>query len=186
MTFQAYIDTIRARTGMEPADFQKIAADKGLLVGDIKAGPIIAWLKDDYDLGPGHGMALVSVFRESLLPQSTKEESIDKFFAGPKAAWQLTWDELMAKVMKFGPDVSLQPTDTYIGLVRAGKKFAVVATTTGRMDVGLKLKGEPVTDRLTAAGNWNAMCTHRVQLFDSAELDGQLLGWLREAYNRIG
>jgi hypothetical protein len=92
----------------------------------------------------------------------------------------------MAEVMKFGDDVSLQPTDTYIGIVRKGKKFAVVATTATRMDVGLKLKGEPVTERLAASGNWNAMCTHRVQLFDGAELDEQLLGWIREAYDRVG
>jgi hypothetical protein len=186
MTFQAYLDTIKAKTGMDPADFQKIAAEKGLLKGDIKAGPIQKWLKDDYDLGAGHSMALVSVFRESLLPQPTREEALDKFFLGPKAGWQLTWDELMAQIMKFGSDVSLQPTDTYIGIVRAGKKFAVVATTATRMDVGLKLKGEPVTPRLGASGNWNAMCTHRVQLFDGAELDDQLLGWLREAYDRVG
>jgi predicted transport protein len=186
MTFQAYLDTIKAKTGMNPADFQKIAAEKGLLDGDIKAGPIQKWLKDDYDLGPGHSMALVSVFRDNILEQPTKEQAIDKFFTGAKSGWQLTWDELMAKIMKFGPDVSLQPTDTYVGIVRAGNKFAVVATTATRMDVGLKLKGEPVTDRLLASGNWNAMCTHRVQLFDGVELDEQLLGWIREAYDRVG
>ena len=185
MTFQAYLDTIKAKTGLDPADFEKIAAERGLLGGDIKAGPIMAWLKDGYGLGPGHAMALVSVFREGLLPQSTKEESIDKFFLGPKASWQLTWDELMAAVMKFGPDVSLQPTDTYIGIVRAGKKFAVVATTATRMDVGLKLKGEPATERLALAGTWNAMLTHRVKLFDGAELDNELLGWLLAAYDRV-
>jgi len=186
MTFQAYLDTIKAKTGMGPDEFQKIAAEKGLLGGDIKAGPITAWLKADYGLGPGHAMALVSVFRQNLLGSTSKEEAIDRFFAGPKAKWQLTWDELMAAVMKFGPGVELQPTDTYIGITRGGKKFAVVATTSNRMDVGLKLKGEPVTDRLTASGNWNAMCTHRVQLVDGAELDDQLVGWLREAFDRVG
>jgi predicted transport protein len=186
MTFQAYLDTIKAKTGMDPEDFQTIAAEKGLLVGDIKAGPIQKWLKDDYGLGAGHSMALVSVFRARLLAQPTKEQAMDKFFAGPKAVWRLTWDELMAKIMRFGSDIALQPTDTYIGIVRAGKKFAVVATTAARMDVGLKLKGEPVTDRLMASGSWNAMCSHRVQLFDGAELDDELLGWLREAYDRVG
>jgi hypothetical protein len=36
------------------------------------------------------------------------------------------------------------------------------------------------------AGNWNLMVTHRVQLFDGAEVDEQLIGWLREAYDRAG
>jgi hypothetical protein len=186
MSFQAYLDTIKAKTGMVPDDFQKIAVEKGLLGGNIKAGPILAWLKDDYGLGSGHSMALISIFRERALGRPTMEEAIDKFFAGSKAPWQLTWDELMAAVMKFGSGVALQPTDTYIGLTRDGKKFAVVATTATRMDVGLKLKGDPVTDRLRASGNWNVMCTHRVQLVDGAELDDQLIGWLREAYDRVG
>jgi hypothetical protein len=184
MTFQAYIDTIKAKTGMDPDDFQKIADEKGLLAGEIKAGPIQKWLKDDYDLGAGHSMALISVFRSQLIAQPTKEEAIDKFFAGPKAVWQLTWDELMAKVMKFGTDVSLQPTDTYIGLLRAGRKFAIVATTATRMDVGVKLKGEQPTERLALAGNWNTMVTHRVPLHEGAGADDQLLRWLREAYDR--
>ncbi|HEX4444355.1 MAG TPA: DUF4287 domain-containing protein [Galbitalea sp.] len=185
MTFQAYLDSIKAKTGLDPGDFEKIAREKGLLEGSIKAGPIIAWLKDDYDLGAGHAMALVSVLRDSVVGRPSHEQAIDKFFAGPKSGWQLTWDELMATVMKFGPGIALQPTDTYIGLTRNGKKFAVVATTATRMDVGLKLKGEPTTVRLKASGTWNAMCTHRVQLLAGAELDDQLIAWLREAYDRV-
>jgi hypothetical protein len=80
--------------------------------------------------------------------------------------------------------VTVQPTDSYLGLVRAGKKFAVVATTADRMDVGLKLKGEPATERLQLAGSWNSQVTHRVKLLDGAELDDELIGWLHEAYDR--
>ena len=92
----------------------------------------------------------------------------------------------MADVMRFGSDVSLQPTDSYIGLTRAGKKFAIVATTATRMDVGLKLKGEPHDRPSRGIRTWNAMVTHRVQLTDGAELDDQLTAWLREAYDRAG
>jgi hypothetical protein len=186
MTFQAYLDTIKAKTGMDPEDFEAIARDKGFLTKGVPAGPIIAWLDADYGLGRGHAMALISVFRGRFDGPPPMDVALGKFFAGPKAKWQLTWDELMAAVMTFGPDVSLQPTDTYVGLVRRGKKFAVVATTAARMDVGLKLKGEPTSDRLAASGTWNAMVTHRVQLVDGAELDPQLIGWLREAYDRAG
>jgi predicted transport protein len=98
--------------------------------------------------------------------------------------WQLAYDELMAAVMKFGHDVSVQPTDRYISILRGKKKFAIVATSAKRMDVGLKLKDKESTERLTPAGTWNSMVTHRVQLFDGAEIDDELIGWLREAYDR--
>ncbi|MCU1597104.1 MAG: hypothetical protein JWQ47_843 [Glaciihabitans sp.] len=192
MTFQAYLDTIKAKTGKTADEFVELAREKGLLVGEVKAGPVIEWLKDEYDLGSGHAMALVGVFRDRLNGTGpSKEERIDKQFAGPKSTWLLAYDELMATVMKFGSDVSVSPTDTYISILRGKGKFAIVAVSAKRMDVGLKLKGEPATDRLALAGNWNTMVTHRVQLGtlengDGCEIDDQLKGWLREAYDRAG
>jgi hypothetical protein len=191
MTFQAYLDTIKAKTGKTADEFVELAREKGLLFGEVKAGPVIKWLKDDYDLGSGHAMALVSVFRDRLNGSGpSKEERIDKQFAGAKSIWLLAYDELMATVMKFGSDVSVAPTDTYISILRGNGKFAIVATSATRMDVGLKLKGEPATDRLAPAGNWNSMVTHRVQLGvlddgNGAEIDDELKDWLRKAYDRV-
>jgi hypothetical protein len=36
MTFQAYLDTIKAKTGKDPEDFRVLAADKGLLAPGSK------------------------------------------------------------------------------------------------------------------------------------------------------
>lgn len=68
MSFQAYLDNIKARTGKTPADFKKLAGQKGFLnkgklVAGIKAGQIVAWLKEDFDLGHGHAMAIYAVFK---------------------------------------------------------------------------------------------------------------------------
>ncbi|MBW8687163.1 DUF4287 domain-containing protein [Chitinophaga rhizophila] len=68
MSFQAYLDNIQAKTGKSPADFKQLAEAKGFLVkgklGDgVKAGQIVQWLKDDFDLGHGHAMALFALFK---------------------------------------------------------------------------------------------------------------------------
>ena len=68
MSFQAYIDNIKAKTGKSPADFKKLAEQKGFLnkgklVEGVKAGQIVAWLKEDFDLGHGHAMAVYAVFK---------------------------------------------------------------------------------------------------------------------------
>ncbi len=67
MSFQAYLDNIQAKTGKTPDDFKAIATQKGFLqngklVEGIKAGQIIAWLKEDFDLGHGHAMAIYALF----------------------------------------------------------------------------------------------------------------------------
>lgn len=60
MSFQTYLDTIEKKTGLTPRELVDKASERGFGPG-TKAGPILAWLKEDFDLGRGHGMALVHV-----------------------------------------------------------------------------------------------------------------------------
>ena len=70
MTFQAYLDNIKAKTGKTSADFEKIAKKKGLLEPGVKAGQIVAWLKQDFELGHGHARATYAVLKPLI---STKQ-----------------------------------------------------------------------------------------------------------------
>lgn len=66
MSFQAYIDNIQVKTGKTPADFKKLATQKGFIKNgelQVKAGEIVAWLKEDFDLGYGHAMAIYATFK---------------------------------------------------------------------------------------------------------------------------
>ncbi|WP_167131449.1 DUF4287 domain-containing protein [Paramicrobacterium chengjingii] len=64
MSFQAYLDTIEKTTNLTPRQFVELAHERGFDKPGVKAGEILAWLKDDYDLGRGHGMALVHVIQK--------------------------------------------------------------------------------------------------------------------------
>ena len=57
MTYQAYLDNIQAQTGKSPEDFKALAAQKGYLKPDVKAGEVVSWLKKDFGLG--HGLWIV-------------------------------------------------------------------------------------------------------------------------------
>ncbi|WP_158867685.1 DUF4287 domain-containing protein [Leifsonia sp. AG29] len=54
----------KKKTGLTPRQLVGIAHEKGLDAPGTKAGAILAWLKDDYELGRGHGMALVHVIQK--------------------------------------------------------------------------------------------------------------------------
>lgn len=62
MSFQAYLDNIEAKTGKTPQQLIDEASEKGF-GKSTKAGEILKWLTDDYDLGRGHGMAIVYVIK---------------------------------------------------------------------------------------------------------------------------
>ena len=63
MSFQAYLDTIHAKTGKTPDDFRALATAKGLMTPMAKAGVFIDWLAADFGLGRGHAMAIVACLR---------------------------------------------------------------------------------------------------------------------------
>lgn len=68
MSFQAYLDNIEAKTGLNPIAFVQKAKEKGFLTdgaltAGVKATEITNWLKEEYELGHGHAMALFAYFK---------------------------------------------------------------------------------------------------------------------------
>ncbi len=65
MSFQAYLDTIQAKTGLD-ADGLKAADAVGLSEGGalkpgVKAGQVVEWGKGQLGLGHGHAMAIYAL-----------------------------------------------------------------------------------------------------------------------------
>jgi len=88
----------------------------------------------------------------------------------------------LAKIQGFGNDIEVSPKKAYVSL-RRNKQFAIVQPSTAtRLDVGINLKGTKPTGRLEASGSFNAMVSHRVRLSKTTEINKELLGWLKKAY----
>lgn len=179
MTFQAYLDTIKAQTGKTPDDFRALAQARGL----AKRSEIVAWLKDEFALGHGHANAMAAVLTDSGQRSASADEKTDALFAGKKVVWRAAYDQLAGQIAALGPDVELSPNLTYVNVLRGAAKFAIIQPASAEhLDVGIKLKGVEPAGRLEAAGSWNSMVTHRVRVADAGQLDGELLDWLAQAY----
>jgi Domain of unknown function (DUF4287) len=68
MSFQAYINNIKEKTGKTPEDFKQLAETKdflenGQLKAGVKAGEIVNWLKTEFELGHGHAMAIFALLK---------------------------------------------------------------------------------------------------------------------------
>ena len=68
MSFQAYLDNIKAKTGKTSDDFKKLAAEKEFMVDGklnptTKATEVTNWLKEEFDLGHGHTLAIFASFK---------------------------------------------------------------------------------------------------------------------------
>ena len=144
----------------------------------------MTWLKSDFELGHGHANAIAHEIVNADAPKATQDEAIAKLFAGKKEIWRKPYDALAVKLSKFGTDVTVGTTSTYISLLRNGKKFGIVMPSAAeRMDIGIKFKGVAPTARLEPAGTWHNMVTHRVRITDPKQIDKELLAWLKKAYD---
>ena len=68
MSFRAYLENIEARTGKTPDQLRQWGIERGFatdrsLAQGVKAGAIVAALKQEFDLGHGHAMAVVALLK---------------------------------------------------------------------------------------------------------------------------
>lgn len=146
--------------------------------GLSKHGEKVAFLKTEHGLG--HGLANAVVHLAGRRQEDGDDDPVDAQYQG-KEHLRPIHDAVVAVVSGFGDDVEIAPKKASVSL-RRSKQFALIEPATKtRVDVGINLKGEPPSDRLEAAGG---MCTHRVRLTDVSEVDDELMGWLRQAYER--
>jgi hypothetical protein len=92
------------------------------------------------------------------------------------------FDAVLAALPALG-QVTVQARKTLVSLVGPRRTFAVVqATTKSRVDLGLRLDGSKPGGRLLAARDIGA-ANLRIPLTGAGDVDDEVLGWLRRAYD---
>jgi hypothetical protein len=178
---ESMIRNYKESTGKTLEEWLKIIAQSSL----AKHGEILKFLKTEH--GMGHGYANLAAHKHLSSDAGTKTEAGEDLvatqYSGAKAALKPVYDAIVAIIQKFGSDVEFSPKKAYVS-VRRGKQFAIIQSSTAtRVDVGINLKGEPTTPRLEASGSFNEMVSHRVRLASAKDVDAELAGWLKNAYD---
>ncbi|MDO6391371.1 DUF4287 domain-containing protein [Pontibacter sp. BT731] len=175
---QTMIDNLEKNTGRKLEEWIQIVQGTGLQ----KHGEIIKFLKSDHAFT--HGFAnLVALKTKGTDAGSAEnpEDLIEKQYKGKEQLLPV-YETLVAQLKQFGADVELAPKNAYVS-ARSKKQFALLQPSTKtRLDVGINLKGREPEGRLEKSGSFNAMCSHRVRLQNAEEVDAELIGWLKAAY----
>lgn len=149
-----------------------------------KHGEIVKLLKEEHGMGHGYANLVASRVLTAEAPEAGGDGLVDAQYAGKKAVLKPLYDQLAKAVEKFGADVEFSPKKTYVSL-RRKKQFALVQPSTAdRLDVGINLKGTAPKGRLEASGSFSAMVSHRVRVASAKDIDAELVGWLRAAYDQ--
>lgn len=174
---------IEKRSGKTLAEL--VAAVK--VSGLAKHGEIRDMLKDQLKLGHGDANTLTHYAMKTssaFEAPAAAEDPLAAIYTGPKEHLRPIHEKLLAAIAKFG-EFEIAPKKGYVSL-RRKKQFATVGpATNSRVDVGLNMKGVPATDRL-AEEPPKSMCQYKVRVTSAAEVDAELIAWLRHAFDSAG
>lgn len=167
---------LAARTGGDVAVWNERVTQAGL--GDEPA--LRAWLEDRGVTGYPQTLLVWERFGYPDFLTADAGELIGGQYAD-RPALRPVLDAVLAALPALGP-VTVQARKTFVSLVSPRRTFAVVqATTKTRVDLGLRLEGTGPSGRLLAARNLGA-ATVRIALTGPDDVDDEVAGWLRRAY----
>ena len=179
---QNMIENLREKTGKPLEEWVPLVRRSG----KTKHGEIVKLLKEKHGVTHGYAnlIAHKSLGSDAVSAAEGGADLVGDQYSGPKAGLKPIYDLLAGKVRGFGPDVELSPKKGYVSLRRTKQFGLIQPSTANRVDVGLNLKGVSPSGRLEASGSFNAMCTHRVRVSSASEVNRELIGWLKEAYDK--
>lgn len=172
---------IEKRTGKSLAELSVLVKSSGL----TKHGEMRDMLKESLGLGHGDANTLVHVVLQShgdtLAAGKSNDEVLDTIYTGPKAALRPVHDAIMTEINAFG-EFGVAPKKGYVSL-RRGKQFATIGPATkDKIEIGFNMKDVDATDRLLAIAP-GGMCNYRLRLGTVGEVDAEVVGWLRRAFD---
>ena len=183
---ETQLRNIETKTGKTLAQLRTALHGSGL----AKHGDLRGFAMATFGLGHGDANALVHLALASDGQSAAQaaglsgEEVIAGIYSDKKAPLRPIHDRLMASISGFG-EFEVAPKKGYVSL-RRKKQFAMIGPGSAtRVDVGLNMKGVQPTDRLMAEKP-GGMCQFKVKVCGAHEVDAELVGWLRHAYDAAG
>ncbi len=176
------IDNLHKNTGKTLEEWITIVQQKKF----GKHGEILKFLKEEH--GFTHGFANLVAHKAKGSDAGSvddKDSLVEKQYAGRENLKPL-YEKLLEEVLKFGDDIKVAPKNAYVSLRRKKQFGCLQPATKNRFEIGLNLKGEPgdaLLEEVTAA---NAMFSHKIRLETLDDLNPEMIGWLRKAYDKAG
>ncbi len=170
--------SLQEKTGKSRAEWVAIAKGSG----EEKHGKILNYLKKEHGLTHGFANLVTLAARDAISGEQDGDALIEAQYAG-KQHLRPIYEEIAAFIAGIGGDYEIAPKKAGVSFRRKRQFVLVEPKTKTRVDVGINLKGHPGSERLKAVGG---MCTHKVAVAAPGEVDDELRGWMRAAFEAAG
>ena len=168
---------IEAKTGMSLPALCAVVAASGL----AKHGEVRAMLMERYRLGYGDANALALHAQAAASAAPASDDALAAIYTGAKAHLRPLHEQVIARIEALGV-FETAPKKAYVSL-RRKKQFAMLGPVTkAQIELGLNARNLPACARLKALPP-GGMCQYTVRLSEPGEIDAELMGWVRSAFD---
>jgi Domain of unknown function (DUF5655)/Domain of unknown function (DUF4287) len=154
-----------------------------------------AWLKKEHGLGTNIASWLAKRLNGDAMGLAEEDPAtylaaapgyVDAMYSGGKAGLRPLYDALLRLGLSLGKDVKACPCTTIVPLYRKHVFAELKPSTRTRLDLGLALGDLKPTGRLIDTGGFarKNRITHRIAMGRLADIDDEVKGWLKTAYER--
>jgi predicted transport protein len=176
--------SLAARTGRTLVEWVGLVQASG--IDPVDRNAVRRWLRAEHGVPQNSQWAIAdAAARAAGWTEPTLAEYVDSQYRGAKVGLRPVYEALAAAILSLGEDVTAEGRGTYVPFVRGRQFAAVAAAARDRVDLGLRLPSPPVSARLVPASG-PGQATHKVPLRSTADVDDELLGLLRAAYEQNG
>ena len=178
---EAGLKILKERTGHTLDEWVRVVKKSGPATEKER----IAWLKEGHGITTNYALWIAKrVDGGGSAASYDPDAMVEAMFAGKKAGLRPIYDRMLAVSFGLGKDVRVSPCKTIVPFYRQHVFAQVKPAAATRIDVGFALKDKKPSGKLISTGGFEKgdRITHRIPVASVAEIDGEVMKWLKHAY----
>lgn len=150
-----------------------------------KHGEIVKFLKEQHSVTHGYASEIaMKVLASDAASAPDTESLIDSQYKG-KEHLKPIYDSIITAVQGFGGEFKIDPKKAYVSLKRKKQFVTLTPASKARFDIGFNLKGTEAQGKLQAEKP-DGICSHKISVAGAADLDNEVMGWVKAAFDKAG
>jgi predicted transport protein len=178
-TVSTMIENLKEKTGYSLSEW------KDLILGQnvSKHGEIVKFLKEQHNVTHGYASEIaLKVLGSDADSSSNTDELIVTQYKG-KEHLKPFYEKVLSEIQKFDGDFEIAPKKAYVSLKRKKQFITLNPASKTRFEIGFNLKGVAPTGKLEAEKP-DGICSHKINLLDITDIDQEVIGWVKMAFDK--
>ena len=175
------LENLKEKTGRSFDEWKALLSTQSF----TKHGEILKFLKETHNVTHGYASEIaLKVLGTDADSSSDTSEFLVSQYKG-KEYLKAYYDKLLGEIEQFDGTFEIAPKKTYVSLKRKKQFIVLNPASKTRFEIGFNLKGVEPKGKLEAEKP-NGICSHKINLADISEIDEEVIGWIKMAFENAG